>query len=342
MSGLPPIATEERTLLVVRFVPRAEVPRCVRWPIRIAWRRKCPDVCKLAEDQLTTQVNPRDAQQMREWLFTLPAFYAEFAPLAKHIHFVDHLYVLKDRGLLTAPGRSIFASPFRDVAFTFPGESAGGAGRVALVKPSFGHRKRKTAFHGWAFGVRTNAASSWPSATDRPAVADCLAQLAQVMCGEASCSSVLKILDQFLDDETTQRELRWSDIHGFLQVSQSKVREAATRLGRSPRTLQRKVRTSTGLSPKQLLAVQRFDCAVHTVPAANAKLAHIAGDLRFADQAHLAREFRRHAGLSPGAFRQMWQSSHGQAVRFFQDSSPTVRLRVALWAIEDTAALRTV
>ena len=200
---------------------------------------------------------PHGAHQMREWLFTLPAFYAEFAPLARHTHIVDHLYVLRDCGLLTAAGKSVFASPFRDVAFMFPAESAGAAGRVAVVEPSFGHRKRKRAFHGRVFGARTNPGSSWPSATDRPAYAACLTQLTQVVCGEPSCSSALKMLDQFLVDETKQTEVRWSEIDGFLPISPSQTRVArlAARLGRSTRTLQRKIRTSTGLSPKQLLAV---------------------------------------------------------------------------------------
>ena len=278
---------------------------------------------------------PQSAHQMRDWLFTLPAFYAEFAPLAQHTHVVDHLYVLRDCGSLTAAGKSVFASPFRDVAFTFAAESVG---RVAVLEPSFGHRKRKRAFHGWVFGARCNPASSWPSATDRPAFAACLAQLTQVVRGAPSCTSILKILDEFLDDEPKQTKARSSEVHGFLEVapSETKVAGLATRLGRSTRTLQRKIRTFTGLSPKQLLAVERFDRAVHILPATNAKLAHVAGDLMFADQAHLGREFRRHAGLSPGAFRHMWQRSRSQAVRFFQDSSPTVRLRAALWATEDS------
>ena len=47
-----------------------------------------------------------------EHLFARPAFYAEFAPLENHCNLVDSIYVLKDRGLLTA-SRLTFASPFK-------------------------------------------------------------------------------------------------------------------------------------------------------------------------------------------------------------------------------------
>jgi AraC-like DNA-binding protein len=254
---------------------------------------------------------------MREWLFTLPAFYAEFAPLDRHSQTVDHLYVLKDCGLLAAPSKSVFASPFRSVAFTFPAEDATGAGRVRVYAPTFGHRKRKRAFHGWAFGVRSNPVSAWPAAADRPPFAECLARLAQIVSPAPASAAILKILDRFLDEEAEQAQLHWS--------------EAASRLGGSRRTLQRKVKTSTGLSPKQLLSVERFERAVHDVSAPHARLAHVAGDLRFADQAHLTREFRRHAGLSPGAFQKT------RAVRFFQDSDPACRLRLAAWSSAGSA-----
>jgi AraC-like DNA-binding protein len=161
--------------------------------------------------------------------------------------------------------------------------------------------------------------------------------LAQIVSREPSSTAILKILDQFLDEEAKHTQLHGNEVHGFLHLSQlqTDVRDAATRLGRSARTLQRKVRTSTGLSPKQLLSVERFQRAVRIVSAPNAKLAHVAGDLKFADQAHLTREFRRHAGLTPGAFRKIWGDSPGLAVRFFQDGNSRSRLRLAAWATDD-------
>jgi len=50
-----------------------------------------------------------------EHLFAQPSFYAEFAPLEDHSNFVDSIYVLKDRGRLTA-SRVAFASPLREIA----------------------------------------------------------------------------------------------------------------------------------------------------------------------------------------------------------------------------------
>ncbi|MBR1235448.1 hypothetical protein [Bradyrhizobium sp. AUGA SZCCT0182] len=66
-----------------------------------------------------------------EHLFARPSFYAEFAPLQDHSKFVDSIYVLKDRGRLTAD-RLTFASPLRELAFSFR-ESVPGSGHSGKV-----------------------------------------------------------------------------------------------------------------------------------------------------------------------------------------------------------------
>jgi AraC-like DNA-binding protein len=271
-----------------------------------------------------------------DWLFAFPAFYAEFEPLRQHINVVDHLYVMKDCGIMTADQRA-FASPFIEIAFTFrnSSEAPGSVPKVVVVEPCFGHRKKSRAFHGWAFGVRAHPSACRPSATDMPPFTGCQSLLAQAIRNKPSCGHVLNILDQFWHELALQTADRSGEVEHILGAPHTDVAGLATLLGQSTRTLQRRIKTSTGLPPKRFLAVERFRRAVQEVPIRNARLSAVAGDLGFSDQAHLTREFQRHAGLSPGAFQRAWGGSRGQAVRFVQDSTSPTRLRVAVWAPED-------
>jgi len=70
------------------------------------------------------------------------------------------------------------------------------------------------------------------------------------------------------------------------------------------RTLERRFAQVVGVSPKQYLRVLRFERATRRItadPATN--LADLAADLGFADQAHMAREFRTHAEMPPSLGR---------------------------------------
>jgi len=272
---------------------------------------------------------------MTEWLFTLPAFYAEFAPPPEYDGIVDHLSVLKDCGLLTADRRE-FASPFTGLSFSFRAtdDETNRPGKVAVLQPSFGHRKRDKVFDGWAFAIKSKA-SQWRSGTCGPAVARCQTRLAQIIGAQPSHTDILEILDRLLDDLAGQPTEPLRDVHSSLNRAQFQVQRLATLLGQSGRTLQRRMRAATGLPPKQFLAVERFRRAVHGIPTQQSRLSRVAGDLGFSDQAHLTREFQRHAGLTPGAFQQTWDGVRGQAVRFVQDGASPTRLRVAVWPAQD-------
>jgi AraC-like DNA-binding protein len=95
--------------------------------------------------------------------------------------------------------------------------------------------------------------------------------------------------------------------------------ELARRVGWSPRYLQHRLLTETGLTPKAAARVTRFDRARRTLqgqaaiqggahagsPAAGAAertLAGLAADCGYYDQAHLAREFRGLAGCPPSTW----------------------------------------
>ncbi len=258
-------------------------------------------------------------------LFAQPSFYAEFAPLEDHSSFVDSIYVLKDRGRLTA-NRLAFASPLRELAFSFR-ESAPGSGysgKVVLNEPNFGHRKKGRAFFGCSLR------------TENPVIVACQNSLARVIRRSPSCLDILDPLDQALlalSQQTQHGSIASSD---YFETSHDRVDNLASHVGGSVRTLHRRMRTSTGLPPKRFLALQRFRRSVYEIATRNTGLSLIAFNLGFSDQAHLTREFQRHAGVSPGAFKQAWRGRHARAVRFLQDTGPSTRLRMAVWPLEAT------
>lgn len=281
---------------------------------------------------LDVGVCERDGHETCGGLFAHPAFYAEFAPTPRHDAIIDHLYVLKDCGRLTADRRA-FASPFGQIAFVFRTAPEGGvcAPQVAVARPRFGHRKRNRPFHGWMFGARIQPSVKLPSPTDSPSVARVQRHLAQVMAADADGLDLLAMLDRLADDLACDLAPGRETLR-FFDIAQRGVAQLADQLGRSARTLHRQARASTGLPPARLLATNRFHRAVYEVATQKSKLAFLASDLGFADQAHLSREFRKHAGLSPAAFKHVWQGARGQAVRFVQDPGSPTRLRVAVWA----------
>jgi AraC-like DNA-binding protein len=86
-----------------------------------------------------------------------------------------------------------------------------------------------------------------------------------------------------------------------------RVAELAQRTGWSPRYLQRRLLTETGLTPKAAARVTRFDRARRSLQrraAAGqaASLARLAADCGYYDQAHLAAEFRDLAGCAPSVW----------------------------------------
>ncbi|NCW26137.1 MAG: helix-turn-helix domain-containing protein [Betaproteobacteria bacterium] len=80
---------------------------------------------------------------------------------------------------------------------------------------------------------------------------------------------------------------------------------AAKLLGLSQRQLERRCLISFGLSPKAVLQRCRFlDMAAAMRGLSRADEAELAA-LRFFDQSHLNREFRRYTGMTPGAFQRL-------------------------------------
>src|ERR1700733_8857020 len=89
------------------------------------------------------------------------AVYAELQPMDRHRSFIDHLFVLRDRGRLTGAARHLFASPFSAIALVGRpphDDSKDINGSVAWkafhLPPRFGRRPRQRSFHGWMLGIR--------------------------------------------------------------------------------------------------------------------------------------------------------------------------------------------
>jgi len=265
-------------------------------------------------------------------IFARPSFYAEFAPREDHASFVDSIYVLRDRGRLTA-SRMSFASPLKELAFIFREDSP--TGKAVLKEPSLDHRRRARAFFGWIVGVKFRP--NWqgaPSVHDL-AILACRDALERLFQKRPSPIDILDVLDRALMPLSRQVRGGPITVSDSLDAPYGRVTDLANHVGKSVRTLQRRVRTSTGCPPKRYLAVQRFRRSVYEIAAGGEGLSIIASDLGFSDQAHLTREFRRHAGVTPGAFRQAWCRPNAQAVRFLQDAERSTRLMLAVWPLGD-------
>ena len=90
----------------------------------------------------------------------------------------------------------------------------------------------------------------------------------------------------------------------------------ATSLRVAPRTLLRRFRRATGLSPKQFARICRFRHAAFQLMEANRPgWAQVASGTGFADQAHMINEFKDLTGLTPeGLEALVRKTSHGDLV----------------------------
>ncbi|WCB91988.1 hypothetical protein DSM104299_00669 [Baekduia alba] len=77
--------------------------------------------------------------------------------------------------------------------------------------------------------------------------------------------------------------------------------EAAAVAGLSARQLRRRFEAAVGYGPATLVRVLRFQRFLRAARTIDAPLARLAAEAGYADQAHLARESRRLAGLPPSA-----------------------------------------
>ncbi|AKU99741.1 Transcriptional regulator, AraC family [Labilithrix luteola] len=87
------------------------------------------------------------------------------------------------------------------------------------------------------------------------------------------------------------------------------IASAVERSGYSHRTFLTLFRTAVGLTPKVYCRIQRFQQVLERVVDREAALVDVAFDAGYADQAHLTREFRAFAGITPVEYRMLAPAS---------------------------------
>jgi AraC-like DNA-binding protein len=97
----------------------------------------------------------------------------------------------------------------------------------------------------------------------------------------------------------------------------ARVDSVAREVGWSTRHLQSQFRGELGLTPKTVARLARFERSVVAARDVRRSLAGVAAECGYADQAHLAREWRELAGLPPSR----WRAE--DALAFVQDEAPT-------------------
>jgi AraC-like DNA-binding protein len=280
------------------------------------------------------------------------AVYAELRPIDHHRSFVDHLFILRDRGQLTSVGRNLFASPFSEIALVgrLPDGDGGNTDRVVGWKtfhlpPRFGRRPRQRSFHGWMLGIRYrpldldtgDAAFAGLSEAFNAGFADM---------GENPFDPAIGALDAWIEHHLGSGfDAARAGRSAMMESAQAldgavsaaaqhrgvRVASLAATAGVVPRTLQRHFRKRTGLAPKRYVAVQRFNDALKQIALERADLAHVAAETGYCDQAHLTMDLGRHAGFSPGRFRALArQQVVHDAVRFFKDADLVNRVRLLI------------
>lgn len=171
-----------------------------------------------------------------------------------------------------------------------------------------------------SFAVRPSA---WPALFSVPAsgVADRILPLSEVWDATVAREMEREVMSSSNDDvhvaAMTKAVERQMDIVGLHRIdpivasfeaiarndSTKRVEEAAQLLGLSARQLERRCLAGFGLSPKAVLQRCRFlDMASAMRGLSNADEKELAA-LRYFDQSHLNREFRRYTGMTPGAFQ---------------------------------------
>jgi AraC-like DNA-binding protein len=123
------------------------------------------------------------------------------------------------------------------------------------------------------------------------------------------------LVDSFLSRRLTgsrpvRPEVEWSWHHLYATGGRAPIGAMATEVGWSHRRLISRFREQIGLTPKLLARVIRFDRATTALRAHDARdLAEVAYACGYADQAHLNREFRQLAGITPKRYRDSLRAS---------------------------------
>lgn len=86
-----------------------------------------------------------------------------------------------------------------------------------------------------------------------------------------------------------------------------RIETLAKKSGLSWSQFQRRLRTLTGLTPRQILTKSRIEAAAQMLRSSDEALSSVAFDCGFYDQAAFSRQFRSATGLSPGEYRRAFR-----------------------------------
>lgn len=92
-------------------------------------------------------------------------------------------------------------------------------------------------------------------------------------------------------------------------ASKATVSEYAQLLQISSGHLNRIVKASAGVGPKQFISERRIDLAKNLLTTTNLGLDSIASNLNFSDLPHLIREFKKVTGFTPGEYRRNFRKT---------------------------------
>jgi AraC-like DNA-binding protein len=88
-----------------------------------------------------------------------------------------------------------------------------------------------------------------------------------------------------------------------------RIEQLAKKSGLSWSQFQRRVRSITGLTPRQLLTKSRIEAAAQALRDSDAALSAVAFNCGFYDQAAFSRQFRTATGLTPGEYRRAFRQA---------------------------------
>ncbi|HWG02595.1 MAG TPA: helix-turn-helix domain-containing protein [Trebonia sp.] len=116
-----------------------------------------------------------------------------------------------------------------------------------------------------------------------------------------AAAAVLDVAGRLVADRTPDPAM--AHAAGLLRGPVARAEDVAAVVGLSERQFRRRFQAAAGYGPKTLHRVLRFQRFVRRLDAAagTPDLAAVAADAGYADQAHLTRECRALAGLTPGA-----------------------------------------
>ena len=187
---------------------------------------------------------------------------------------------------------------------------------IALWGPATRQSERVLTGSGWAVGALLRpAAFSWLAAdpsslVDRSVAIDdagLRTAIADVMPGGAHAAAGL--LERWLAARVGEctGEARLANAMADILMTDPavlRVEDAAARLGVSVRTLQRLAHRTVGLPPAAMIRRRRLQEAAQRVREhPGVRLAEVAAELGYSDQAHLAADFRTVLGITAGSYR---------------------------------------